>query len=270
MGLRCGILVLLLFPLLSQGNVTPFTNCLQFFVNRVHPTVLRDPMENNRYREICQCLMDQNNQVVYYYATLYDTKNKIPVYSAYTLQHSNVSRKDPWYVEPQLDNGSDLCMGAQQPSSIIWGQHQALNKDYVSSGYHKGHLYPVYHTSTDLFMLATSTLTNAAPQDSHFNQGQWRTHEYNLVIKLLQNADCLMVYVVTGVVPGNIYIGNGVRVAKYYWSANCCVIKYGPNNSQGYLGPDNNGKVETLTVQQLETRLNVYYNSPFSVFRGGC
>ncbi|XP_021472808.2 endonuclease domain-containing 1 protein-like [Oncorhynchus mykiss] len=224
-------------------------------------------MNNNRYQQICQCLMDQKNQVIYYYATLYDTNNKIPVYSAYTLQHSTVSRENPWYVEPQLDGGRDLCMGAQKPSTINWGQHQALNSDYWGPVYDKGHLYPVYHTSTYLSMLATSTLTNAAPQGSSFNRGGWKTHERNLV-SLLQK--CSKVYVVTGVVPDNIAIGNGVRVAKFYWSAYCCVIINGIKESKGYVGPDNNDIVLTLTVQELEKELSKLYGSTFSVFQGGC
>ncbi|XP_021433441.2 endonuclease domain-containing 1 protein-like [Oncorhynchus mykiss] len=271
MGLRCEVFVLLLFPLFSQGEVTSFVKCSQFFLNHVPPTVLSDPTNNNRYQQICQCLLDNNNKLQYYYATLYDTNNKIPVYSAYELQHADIERKDYWYVEPQLDGGSHLCMsGLNQIPSNNRGDHQALNRDYEKSGYDKGHLYPVHHTSTQSSMLATSTLTNAAPQDPGFNRGQWRVHEEDLA-ELLNNA-CSKAYVVTGVVPDDTQIGDGVKVAKYYWSAYCCISKSHTTESAGYVGPDNNGRVQTLTVKDLETRLSGpgYYGSPFYVFQGRC
>ncbi|KAI4872254.1 hypothetical protein NFI96_001108 [Prochilodus magdalenae] len=148
------------------------------------------------------------------------------------------------------------------------GQRQALNTDYEGSGYDKGHLFPVFHTHTENIMLATSTLTNAAPQDPTFNRGQWRIFEEN-VAGLLQQ-DCSRSYIVTGVVPGNKQIGNGVRVADYYWSAFCCYMKSGGMRSEGYLGPDNNGLVQTYTVSNLETTLSNYYGTRFSIFQGTC
>ncbi|XP_053533321.1 uncharacterized protein LOC124626519 [Ictalurus punctatus] len=38
-----------------------------------------------------------------FYTTLYDTKNKIPVYSAYEFHCSSVDRVDRWYVGPQVN-----------------------------------------------------------------------------------------------------------------------------------------------------------------------
>lgn len=160
-------------------------------------------------------------------------------------------------------------MGGQNQIPIAnRGRRQALNRDYDGSGYDKGHLYPVFHTSTTAAMLATSTLTNAAPQDPTFNRGRWRVNE-ELVVELAK--DCLQAFMVTGVVPGNSHIGNGVRVAKYYWSALCCMKKE-ERLSQAFIGPDNNGKVQKLNVKDLETWLSGpdHLNTSFTVFRGGC
>ncbi len=55
----------------------------------------------------------------------------------------------------------------------IIGTNQAVNRDYDKSGFDRGHLYPVFHTNSELSMLASSTLTNAAPQNSTFNQNTW-------------------------------------------------------------------------------------------------
>ncbi|XP_046907718.1 endonuclease domain-containing 1 protein-like [Hypomesus transpacificus] len=269
MKINCLFLLTVLLAPLSQGEVTSFSKCKQFFVNGVAPTILVDLKNNNRYQQICQCLLDQNDRPVYYYATLYDTANKIPVYSAYEFQHQDVDRTDKWYVEPQLDGGVRTCMGGlSHIPSIDRGRHQAVGKDYDGSGFDKGHLYPVHHTSTQASMLATSTLTNAAPQDPGFNRGQWRKHEEGLALHL--GVRCSRAHVVTGVVPGNTQIGNGVRVARFYWRAYCCLETGVSLTSEGYFGPDNNGRVETLTVRDLETRLTGYYGMRFSVFGGKC
>ncbi|XP_078137949.1 endonuclease domain-containing 1 protein-like [Centroberyx gerrardi] len=299
----------------SPREVSLFTNCQQFFLNGNHPTILTDSSNNNRYQQICQCLLDQNKKPQYFYATLYDTVNKIPVYSAYEFQHAGVTRVDKWYIEPQRLQGADWqqrgCAQYAEPNfdlptgcpavtlwhyqymCTVWkvffkeldgvnipcmdlstsvpapqrGQHQALNKDYEGSGYDKGHLYSVFHTATQSAMLATSTLTNAAPQDSGFNRGKWKSHEMDLV-NILQG--CTQAYVVTGVIPGNQQIGGGVRVAQFYWNAYCCLDPNG-NRSNGFIGPDQNGRVENLqSVGALETRLQGHYNPTFTVFPGGC
>ena len=148
------------------------------------------------------------------------------------------------------------------------GGHQAMNTDYEGTkqtDYVKGHLYPIQHTSNHDAMLATSTLTNAAPQEEKFNNGAWKSHEGAL--RKLYTPDN-PVYIVTGVVPGKGTIGTGVRVAQVYWSAYCCLnckIK-----SEGYWGPENNGQVVTLTLSQLEARLTILDNMQFSVFGEQC
>ncbi|KAL2079154.1 hypothetical protein ACEWY4_024898 [Coilia grayii] len=263
------LVCLVLLPVLSQARVTTFSQCPAFFVDGQSPTILQDPGNNNRYQQICQCLLDQNDKPLYFYATLYDTQNKIPVYSAYNLSHADIDREDRWYVEPQLDGGSYECMGEENQIPIAnRGQRQALNEDYFGSGYDKGHLFPVYHTSSSSAMLATSTLTNAAPQDPTFNRGRWRVHE-NAMVELAR--DCLRAFMVTGVVPGNTVIGNGVRVAKYYWSAICCLEKEG-RHSQAFIGPDNNGQVQGLSVKELDARLSGlnHFNTAFTVFGERC
>ena len=93
------VVLLLLLPAISLAEVTSFKVCPQFFVGGVTPTILPD---NNRYQQICQCLLDQNNNPEYFYATLYDTLYKIPVYSAYEFRRADLERVDRWYVEPQV------------------------------------------------------------------------------------------------------------------------------------------------------------------------
>ncbi|RXN09841.1 endonuclease domain-containing 1 -like protein [Labeo rohita] len=180
---------------------------------------------------------------------------RIPIYSAYVLKSPNIGRCDAWFIEPQLDNTNAVpCMRAEGPQNTN-GNKQAVNSDYEKSNYGKGHLYPVQHTNNHLSMLATSTLTNAAPQDLTFNRGQWSKHEKDVILDL---QSCNESYVVTGVVPDtNIRIPTNnprVTVSKYYWRATCC--KQGSTFiGKGYFGPDNNGKVQSLSITDLQQKL---------------
>ncbi|XP_058240005.1 endonuclease domain-containing 1 protein-like [Hemibagrus wyckioides] len=161
-----------------------------------------------------------------------------------------------------------MCMATESKiPSDMRGKRQALNSDYKGSGYDRGHLFPVYHTHNEETMLATSTLTNAAPQDSSFNRGQWKKHERDLKKLLLKK--CKKAFIITGVIPGNKVIGNNVRVAKYYWNAYCC-LGINATSSEGYMGPDNNGKVQKGTVRHLETKLQKSYRQAFRVFQSLC
>lgn len=138
-------------------------------------------------------------------------------------------------------------------------KNQAVNSDYDNSGYDRGHLYPVQHTDNHLSMLATSTLTNAAPQDSAFNRNAWKAHEKEVIKDL---TSCDKAYVVTGVVPDTnrkIPITDPrVTVSDYYWRATCCE-KNGVFTGKGYFGPDQNGKVQQVSIKTLQTQLDNDY-----------
>ncbi|XP_051740949.1 endonuclease domain-containing 1 protein-like [Ctenopharyngodon idella] len=160
---------------------------------------------------------------------------------------------------PCKGNNDEPCMSPKGRKII---NNQAVNTDYYKSGYDKGHLYPVQHTDNHLSMLATSTLTNAAPQNSTFNRGAWNTHEGKVIEDLKDCDKSYKAYVVTGVVPEiNIKIPTNspkVTVSKYYWRATCCV-KNGEFIGQGYYGPDNNDKVQNLTITDLQKKLATDY-----------
>ncbi|RXN33922.1 endonuclease domain-containing 1 -like protein [Labeo rohita] len=193
-------------------------------------------------------------------AMVTSTTWKIPVYSAYLFGSPNIGRCDAWYIEPQLDGEDEPCMRPKGRNRGI-GTNQALNSDYKNSGYNKGHLYPVLHTSNHLSMLATSTLTNVAPQKSDFNQNAWLRHEEAIKEDL---KSCDEAYVVTGVVPDTEApkLKNRVTVAKYYWRATCC-LKNNQYTGMGYYGPDKNGEVQKLTITNLKKKLNDVYQICF-------
>ncbi|KAL7873671.1 hypothetical protein AOLI_G00127420 [Acnodon oligacanthus] len=162
--------------------------CPQFFLNtpngRITPTILQ---AGQRYRQICQNYLNVDR-----FATLYDTQNRIPVYSAYHhVLHTSIDRVDRWRTEPDLTS-----------------DEQAVNRDYVNSGMDKGHLYPAYHNNNAEGVRATFTLTNAAPQTGSFNI-QWFNQVEQPVNRIIQdNCEGNQAYTVTGVVPSQDTINN--------------------------------------------------------------
>lgn len=264
------VFLLLLFSVcfftLSEVVDNNFSKCNEFFLNNAPPDFT--PPASVSVKPICQCVWVEENkkpQKKYMYATLYSTTWKIPVYSAYVFASPNVMRQDLWYIEPQLDGDSEPCMGPQGSDDSI-GPNQAVNDDYKNNKkYNKGHLYPVLHTNNRHSMLATSTLTNAAPQDSTFNKNAWLGHERSVTEDL---KSCVKAYVVTGVVPdmNAPKLNNRVYVSKYYWRATCC-LKNNQYIGKGYYGPDNNGKVQELKIKELQDKLNGFYQiQNFEVF----
>ncbi|XP_039512657.1 endonuclease domain-containing 1 protein-like [Pimephales promelas] len=257
------LLVFLLLPCLSLGKVSPgFGNCTEFFLNKDPPEFT--PQWGTTVEKICQCVRHDKKKITYHYATLYNTDWKIPIYSAYVFHgYASVARVDRWYIEPQLDGHTEECMAPKQLKTI---NNQAVKSDYEVSYmlgneeicYDKGHLYPVQHTHDEFSMLATSTLTNAAPQNSCFNQRKWNQHE-KVVIKDLES--CSNAYVVTGVVPDltKPKLNNKVPVSMYYWRATCC-LKNSVYTGKGYFGPDNNNKVKQLSIKDLQNQLAKDYN----------
>ncbi|XP_067261202.1 endonuclease domain-containing 1 protein-like isoform X2 [Chanodichthys erythropterus] len=230
--------VLMLF-LLSGGSAevvqTFEQECGQFFAGGKSPTTFT----GSRYMQICQNL----NGVVYY-ATYYDTDNKIPVYSAYRFAgRKDCTRLDKWYIEPQLDDNNQQPNMKLERDVVIpgLGVRQALNGDYEKSGYDRGHLAPVYQAQSQSCSDATFTLANAAPQNPSFNRG---------------------------VVPGTQTLKNRVNVPSHFWTAYCCLDQ---NNrcqiSKGFIGVNKNIPPQSKSVNALETELAKYYNvNPFKLF----
>ncbi|KAA0713586.1 hypothetical protein E1301_Tti019623 [Triplophysa tibetana] len=246
----------------SAEVVQTFGNqCDDFFAVKQPPIIIPTPA----FKKICQRLKN-----VVYYATLYDTSNKIPVYSAYKFEGlMNCKRSSTWYIEPQLDdNNAGANMASKCTPAFTCGSKQALDEDYVNSGYDRGHLAPVYHASSQQWANATFTLTNAAPQNPSFNRGQWRITEENIAKYLNTNCNLYTKYIVTGVVPGNLIIGNNVNVSSHIWTAYCCLDNNNKcQESQGYIGENKNDAVKQMNVSDLEKHLaKLYKVTSFQLF----
>uniref|UniRef100_A0A3Q4AWP7 Uncharacterized protein n=1 Tax=Mola mola TaxID=94237 RepID=A0A3Q4AWP7_MOLML len=172
----------------------------------------------------------------YHFATLYDTKHRIAVYSAYIFEPSNGGgRETRWFVEPQVgaacvsgtgayftEMTDGYWLGRDHPE-IYLGEKQALNEDYVGSGFDRGHLNPSGHHPVPT-RNATFTLTNVVPQNRKLNQNAWRIHESELTA--LFKEKCSRAFVLVGAIPSvdNWIVKNNVRrvnIPDYLWNAYC-------------------------------------------------
>ncbi len=98
------VLLVLDFPIIMTEVVDSFNTCKDFFLNGqppVIPGILDNSVsqDNNRYKLICQKYKN-----AYRFATLYDTANKIPVFSAYKYtEKGNFTRpNNKWMIESQV------------------------------------------------------------------------------------------------------------------------------------------------------------------------
>ncbi len=172
----------------------------------------------------------------------------------------------------QIDDAIEPNMAGQGTVDIHKrGNHQAVKGDYANSGYDRGHLAPVFQANSQSCADATFTLTNAAPQNLSFNQGQWRVLEGNIAKEL--SDQCLpkkySVYIVTGVVPGINNINNRVNVPSHFWTAYCCLDQNKKCQiSGGFIGTnDKNSNIRRMSVAALEGDLKNLYGRTFQLFQ---
>ncbi|XP_049326115.1 endonuclease domain-containing 1 protein-like [Astyanax mexicanus] len=274
MTLLMPVLLLLALSGCFSEVVKDFTqSCPQFFADpeevRSPPTIFKDP----QYKHICQIRENK-----YEYATLYDTANRIPVYSAYKFQGliDCTQRNKRWFIEPQLDDPNSNKKKMESDGNKDQLPKQAVNKDYEGTQdhhYDKGHLAPVRHASSTVCLDATFTLTNAAPQNRNFNRGIWSNTERNVANILTQECKNNDRYIVTGVVPGTDKLKERVSIPSHFWTAYCCL----DNNrkviaSGAFIGRnEHSSTVEEMSVTELDRKLTVEYSKgEFTVFGGKC
>uniref|UniRef100_W5KUL2 Uncharacterized protein n=1 Tax=Astyanax mexicanus TaxID=7994 RepID=W5KUL2_ASTMX len=279
------LLLLLLLPLCEVVDSFKKT-CPQFFIKdknnqAVPPTVLT----SNEYKQICQFYEEK-----YWFATLYDTKRRIPVYSAYTYNIIE-STDQPfrqgvnWKIEPQLDDKlADREMKQLKPEKEERLWNQAQNKDYTETRqnqtYTRGHVFPQSYAQSNLQKESTFTLTNAAPQIKEINTDWANKVEIPMLKKIKESCDQnSLVYIVTGVVPDDnkwlkihrnkITINEGLNIPRYFWSAYSCKRKKDNNiESNAYIAEQIIPlSAENLTVNALNQKLRILYKGKkFSVY----
>uniref|UniRef100_A0A8C1QYL6 Endonuclease domain-containing 1 protein-like n=1 Tax=Cyprinus carpio TaxID=7962 RepID=A0A8C1QYL6_CYPCA len=269
------VLLVLGFPFIMTAVVDSFTACNSFFFKEQPPEiegVLENStsQDNNRYKLICQ-----KYESDYRFATLYDRRAKIPLFSAYKYTGLYEGRPHiPWMIEPQLE---PLDGTMSKP-----GVYQALQGDYWNQKKLEcGHLFPRSHAPDETTAESTFTLTNTVPQKITFNNGSWRLMEQE-VRKYLNsnchdqnNIDNILAYVLTGAVPSKEQLLNKrVNIPSHMWTVFCC---YNGNSkewvSQAHWAPNKDEKnpnpIAAKTLRELEEFLWDKYGQT-SLFSESC
>ncbi|XP_073507016.1 endonuclease domain-containing 1 protein-like [Phyllobates terribilis] len=248
---------------------------------------------------ICQRYLNS-----YRYATLYDRGRRMPLYSAYIMNlksdaSKSCSRCKAFKVEPQLayrtmqspdmsfyiDAKLALAMynkknqipqreAKNRPADLLQTS-QAVEDDYNGSEYQKGHLNPCGHqTNCEAGYNSTFTLTNVAPMRPELNNNIWSPYEENMIKILADRQD--VVYIITGIVPGNIEIKkDGLSAPTHVWNAFCHVDKKGKPIDSGAALAENTKESKfqkfnnVVTFQtELETLLRVEHT--IQLFKNNC
>ena len=195
---------------------------------------------NQRYVPICQHGKSGTNS---YFATLFDKENKIPVFSKYTLstmdtnsneQNTNEQSNRNFLFEVQLvghttfgniGNFRDVQQKLGLQREETWQRIKntlAIEEDYKSDkNYHQGHLRPYAGCQNREAELATNTFTNVVPQVGSFNQGAWKSIEFQTRI-LIKDSKCEDNIVVTGAVPSSDELNGSVNIPSFMWSYVLC------------------------------------------------
>ncbi|XP_076184377.1 endonuclease domain-containing 1 protein [Aptenodytes patagonicus] len=260
------LLCISVFPGFSQGRVvgedeTGFAECNVFFPGQVPPEGFTEPF----HVKICQQYNKEPR-----FATLYSTKDKIPLYSAFKYTKPAQNKEENWLVEPQIDDPENDLHEMVHEADIIGtvaglGANQALTSDYVGSGYERGLLNPSLLNEED-FQMATYTLTNAVPLSPSLSKS-WHRDIARVVEQALvphcSKKDHL--YLLAGAIPSSVRVKGKVSVPDTLWLAACCDAPGGWSLGLVKKMNDENSLVD-LMVGELEKQLLAGVH----LFKGNC
>ncbi|VDI10578.1 Hypothetical predicted protein [Mytilus galloprovincialis] len=255
MNIRNLFVICLYFGTSETEVVKSYNECWphRFFYQGFPPTLLTYSKD---IVIICQQFKNEPR-----YVTLYDTKNRIPLFSATQPTQADVLKtksdkngkpetRDQFFIEPNLADKGGKNMIEYQPENLNlnnphdakYGQKQALDVDYRVRDKHvydRGHLNPqLFNNKDDNSKIATNALTNIAPQYKEFNQNTWKKLEEGIKKNLREN--CIEVFpgarmfVVVGVEPSsNKFIPEKPKRARFPGSKKKQKIKTQSENTYG-------------------------------------
>lgn len=243
-----------------------FQGCSKYFLGNSPPSGFKDTSYS---KGICQ---NDNYGLPDVFATLYDTKHKIPSFSAYIMDRDVLSgRVHTWHTEKEID-----------PSE------QAHLSDYKYNMLDRGHLCPSIYVSK-ANRKAAYTLTNVVPQYGFFNQHIWNKAEQKGQKIMLTSCVKGKAYFITGAIPGHatmktrhgsMSFDTGVNIPSRMYTAACCKFQNGDSFSFGYIGKNvianettnYTNVMNVMDVKLLGRRIGeVYYNSDsIKFFNGNC
>lgn len=138
MILQTALLLGVILPAAVADVTDNFESCTHFFYQGAEPSGLREPSDD--------CICQRYNDTLRY-ATLFRTRDRIPVYSAYTIPDpmspdctgGQPARRTTWFIERTLWKNS---AGQRNPvpgqanmdvntASPAYKRVQAINQDYA-------------------------------------------------------------------------------------------------------------------------------------------
>ncbi|NXW91881.1 ENDD1 protein, partial [Alopecoenas beccarii] len=260
------LLCISVFPGFSQGRVVGedevgFAECNVFFPGQVPPEGFTEPF----HVKICQQYNKEPR-----FATLYSTKDKIPLYSAFKYTKPAQNGEENWLVEPQIDDPENYLHEMVHEADVVGtvanlGANQALTSDYVGSGYERGLLNPSSLNEED-FQIATYTLTNAVPLSPSLSKSWHR--DIGRVVEQALVPHCSKkdhLYLLAGAIPSSTRVKGKVSVPETLWLAACCDAPQGWSLGLVRKVNDENSLVD-LTVGELERQLL----TGVQLFKGNC
>lgn len=144
-------------------------------------------------------------------------------------------------------------VNAFRPDTRLAPNERAELKDYVHSGFDRGHMTPAGDASTDVEMRDTFLLSNMTPQSKRLNEGNWKDLETHVRAKAAVDG----AYVATIAIYGSERLGpNKIGVPIRYYK----VIWY-PNRVTDafYADNRNDSDIMSTTIDKVnaETHLNL-------------
>ena len=184
-----------------------------------------------------------------FYATLFNTYHRTPVYSANKVI---LRANETVFPRPSREYWKRVALGlcrnaipnttvrsnlaSLKTIPVLCTHLQAINDDYTNNSFSfdRGHLTPCHINSRNKEkLLSTFTLTNAAPQYADFNRYTWRIFECVTEYMIIQLVPNEPVYILTGI-NGSALDERGeeiwlsgtanekrVKAPGYYWKAVC-------------------------------------------------
>ena len=238
----------------STENESKFASCEKYFQGKPWP----QPKDSDSPVNLCQTQLENDSSStkqmsanpIVFYATLFDTYRRTPLYSANRVKLSSKNHNDD---RPSSTLFKRVAIGLCRntiPQTAIYSNiafvdnHklekcknlQAVVDDYRKNNMEldRGHLSPSHINGPNKAKQdSTFTLTNVAPQYANFNRFSWRLYEKYTESYIRIHAPEEYVYIITGVfgsafneIGEEIWLyGNTpnkrVKVPGYYWKAVC-------------------------------------------------
>lgn len=148
------------------------------------------------------------------YLIAFDEQSKIPRYTSHEITINNTLI----YVDR-------LASYVFNKDPSINEFSQANSKDYYGSGYDRGHMQAWGDSSLLEEALESNYYTNIVPQLPALNRGVWLNLEKAIRSYVLKTSNDI--FVITGAIEGNTYIGNNVEVPNGFFK-----VLYDPHNEK--------------------------------------